>query len=82
MLKISNVKIFIIFFFVVNLMPVFLFAQEETVEQRREREHQAVSDYIFNSLNNWVALVLVSILPIDLSKVPRILCTICNFFNI
>ena len=52
MLKISNVRIFIIYFFLVNLMPVFLFAQEETVEQRREREHQAVSDYIFNSLNN------------------------------
>ena len=52
MLKISNVKIFLIYFFLVNLMPVFLFAQEETVEQRREREHQAVSDYIFNSLNN------------------------------
>ncbi|MDP2363591.1 MAG: hypothetical protein Q8M94_07460, partial [Ignavibacteria bacterium] len=52
MLKIKNAKILLICFFVISLMPAVLFAQQETVEQRRAREHQAVSDYIYNSLNN------------------------------
>ena len=52
MLKIKRAKILLICFFVISLMQVMLFAQEETVEQRRAREHQAVRDYIYNSLNN------------------------------
>ena len=51
MLKIKRTIILLIFFSVISLMPAILIAQTETVEQRRTREHQAVRDYISNSLN-------------------------------